>query len=337
MAQTRDTNTHLTIVALESFFVPVPRFDLPAPYTYSLREFARTRPDQTAERIRDADVVITTVLPVGADELRADASPRLRMIAVVASGVDCVDLAACRARGIVVANTPHCNAVSVAEHIVALYFGVRRSVALSHGLVQEGAWAERGPLMAVLESPDGNPPRTCREETLGIVGYGAVGKMLEAAAKGLGMKVLVSGRKGVAAAPTGRTPFDALIRECSVLALCLPRSPEVMDLISSAELDVMKPYAVIVNASRGGIVDEKALLEALKMKRIAGYATDVYEKEPAGPENSVLVGPHTAGLNLITTPHVAWVASDTVANYNRATKENIEGWLATGRPRYPVV
>ncbi|OTA93574.1 hypothetical protein M434DRAFT_395507 [Hypoxylon sp. CO27-5] len=336
MAQSTNPHHHLVIVALETFFVPVPKFDLPAPYTYELREYSRTRPDQVAERIGDADIIIMTVLPVPTDVLRPDVSPRLKMVSVVASGTDSVDLAACRDRGIVVANTPHCNAVSVAEHALALYFAARRSVALSHTMVQAGRWPQSGTLQKALDGPDAKPPRTCREETLGIVGYGGVGKVLEATAMGLGMKVLVAGRKG-STAPEGRTAFDTLIRESSVIVLCLPRSPETLNLISEAELDAMNPYAVIVNVSRGGIVDEKALVAALKARKIAGYGTDVYEQEPASAENSPLIGPDIADLNVVTTPHVAWCASDTIANYNRATKENIEEWLSTGRPKYLVV
>ncbi|KAI1209364.1 uncharacterized protein F4807DRAFT_451736 [Annulohypoxylon truncatum] len=333
----RSESTHHVVVALESFFVPVPPFDFPAGHTYELREYSRTRPDEVAARIRDADIVLVTIAPVTAAALSADASPRLKMIAVVASGTDNVDLAACGARGIVVANTPHCNTVSVAEHAVALYFATRRSLALAHALVRTGEWPKKGSFKDALNGPDGKPPRTCRDETLGIVGYGAVGKAIERTARSLGMKVLISGRKGVPTAPEGRTPFETLIRECSVIVLCLPRSPETLNTISEVELNAMKPYAVIVNVSRGGIVDEKALVAGLKARRIAGYGTDVYETEPAGSENSLLVGPDTDGLNLVTTPHVAWCAEDTIANYNRATKENVEGWLRTGQPKYPVL
>ncbi|KAI1379660.1 hypothetical protein F4677DRAFT_409906 [Hypoxylon crocopeplum] len=329
-------STHLVVVALETYFVPVPPLDLPAPYTYELREYSRTRADQVAERIKDADIVIVTVVPVPAAVLRPEATPRLKMVAVVASGTDAVDLAACKARGIVVANTPHCNAVSVAEHAISLYFATRRSLALSHTLVRSGEWPKHGTLQKALNGPDSKPPRTCRDETLGIVGYGAVGKVLESTAKGLGMKVLISGRKGASTAPEGRTTFDTLIRESSVIVLCLPRSPETLNLISGTELDTMKPYAVIVNVSRGGIVDETALVAALRNKKMAGYGTDVYHQEPASPENNPLVAPDTADLNLVTTPHVAWCAEDTNANYNRALKENIEGWLRTGEPKYPV-
>ncbi|KAI4861153.1 D-isomer specific 2-hydroxyacid dehydrogenase [Hypoxylon rubiginosum] len=329
--------THHVVVALESFFVPVPALDLPAPHTYELQEHSRTRADQVAERIRDADILISTVVPIGADVLHPAVSPRLKMVAIVASGTDSVDLEACRARGIVVTNTPHCNTVAVAEHAVALYFAARRSVVLSHALVQSGEWPKKGTLQEALDGPDGKPPKTCRGETLGIVGYGAVGKIVESMARGLGMKVLISGRKGSSTAPEGRTPFETLIRESSVIVLCLPRSPESLDLISDAELASMKPHAVLVNVSRGLIVDEEALVAALRSGRIAGYATDVYAREPASAENSPLVGPETAGLNLITTPHVAWSAEDTNDKFHRALKENIAGWLSTGQPKYPVV
>ncbi|KAI1776479.1 D-isomer specific 2-hydroxyacid dehydrogenase [Hypoxylon cercidicola] len=330
------SSTHHIVVALESFFVPIPILDLPAPHTYELQEYSRTRPDQVAERIKDADILISNIVPITADVLRPEVSPRLKIVAIVASGTDSVDLKACKARGIVVANTPHCNTVAVAEHSIALYFAARRSVVLSHTLVQAGEWLKKGPLQKVLNGPDGKPPKTCRDETLGIIGYGAVGKIVESMAKGLGMKVLISGRKGSPTAPEGRTPFETLIRESSVIVLCLPRSPESLNLISDAELASMKPYAVLVNVSRGLIVDEKALLSALRDKRIAGYATDVYAQEPASAENSLLVGPDTADLNLTTTPHVAWSAEDTNEKFHKALKENIAGWLSTGRPKYPV-
>ncbi|KAI6087765.1 D-isomer specific 2-hydroxyacid dehydrogenase [Hypoxylon rubiginosum] len=330
------SQTHHVVVALESFYVPVPQLELPAPHTYELREYERTYPDQVAERIRDADILISTIVPIGAAVLDPSVSPRLKMVAIVASGVDAVDLEACRARGIVVTNTPHCNTVAVAEHAVALYFAARRSLVLSNALVQTGEWPKRGALQKYMNGPDGKPPKTCRDETLGIVGYGAVGRIVESMAKGLGMKVLISGRKGSATAPEGRTPFDVLIRESSVVLLCLPRSPESLNLISDAELASMKPYAVLINVSRGLIVDEKALLAALKNRRIAGYATDVYAQEPASSENNPLVGPDTAGLNLITTPHVAWSAEDTIDKFHKALRANIGGWLSTGQPKYRV-
>ncbi|KAI0017363.1 hypothetical protein F4780DRAFT_608049 [Xylariomycetidae sp. FL0641] len=343
MAQSSTTataSTHHTIVALETFFCPLPDLKLPPPHTCEVRAYARTRPEQVAERIRDADIVVLTTIPLSADALSAKASPRLKLVAVVASGTDSVDLAACRARGIAVANTPHCNATAVAEHALALYLAARRSVVLSHALARAGAWPARGTLLRTLDGPDGRPPRTARDETVGIVGYGAVGRKFEGLARALGMRTLVAGRKGAAAdddAPDGRTPFAALLREASVLLLCLPRAPETLGLVARAELDAMRGCAVLVNVSRGGIVDEAAVVAALKARTIAGYATDVYAAEPAGPENSPLMAPDTAELNIVTTPHVAWCAEDTNENYNRALMDNITGFLTTGQTKYPVV
>lgn len=178
MAQSSSSRNghHHVIVLLEKFFPSTPVFDLPAPQTYELREYARTQPDQLAERIRDADIIIRTVVPIRAEALTEAASPNLQMIAVVGSGTDSVDLDACRTRGIVVANTPHCNTSAVAEHAIGMYFAVRRSIPRSHRLTQAGEWAKRGILLNVLYGTDGRAPRTCRDEIVGILGYGGVGE-----------------------------------------------------------------------------------------------------------------------------------------------------------------
>lgn len=333
------SETHLVIVALQAAMVPVPEFNIPAPYTYEVRQYESTSIDQIAERIRDADIATLSVLPLRADVLDAAVSPRLKMIGVVASGTDSVDLDACRARGIAVSNTPHANTRSVAEHTIALYFDARRSVTLSHNLTRAGRWMERGPaLVKTLNGPDGKPPRTCQSEVLGIVGYGGVGKAIESIARALGMDVLISGRKGQPHEKTaeGRTPFDTVIRESTVLVLCIPQTPDTVDLISDAEFAAMRPHAIVINVSRAGIVNDKALIAALKDRKIAGAATDVHPKEPAGPENSLLLGPDTAELNLITTPHSAWVAEDTNRNYQRTLVENVTSWLTTGRAKFQV-
>ncbi|KAI0002653.1 glycerate dehydrogenase [Xylariaceae sp. FL0662B] len=332
------SGTHHAIVSLESFYCPLPELNLPAPHTCDVKDYALTKTTEVAERIRDADIVIMTTIPLGAEVLSADVSPRLKMIAVVASGTDSVDLEACKARGIVVANTPHCNTTAVAEHAIASYFAARRSVTLTNSMTRLGEWPKRESLTQALDGPDGKPPRTCRNEILGIIGYGGVGKKVEATAKALGMKTLISDRKGASSpAPDGRVDFETVIRECSVIVLTLPRTPETLNLISDEEFKAMKSYAVLINVSRGGIVDEKALVTALRERKIAGAATDVFLQEPAGPENSVLLAPETADLNLVTTPHVAWCAEDTNDNYNRALMDNLTGWMTTGKPRFPVV
>ncbi|ORY65774.1 glycerate dehydrogenase [Pseudomassariella vexata] len=333
---TNPSPVHHDIVALETFFCPLPaKLDMPPGHTYTITQYDRTRVDQIAERIRDADIVIMTIINMSAEVLAVEASPRLKAIFDVASGTDSIDMAVCRARGIHVANMPHCNATTVAEHVIASYFAARRSITLSHSLIRRGEWPKRGTLLRTLDGPDGKLPRTAGNEIMGIIGWGAVGKKAASVAETLGMKVLVSGRKG-APASEGRTPFDTVIREATVIVLCLPRSPEVLNLVSTPEFEAMQSCCVLVNVSRGGIVDDDALVKALRERKIAGAASDVYLYEPAGPENSPLLAPDTQDLNLVTTPHVAWCSEDTIISYNNALKENISSWL-NGTPVNTVI
>ncbi|KAH6648414.1 glycerate dehydrogenase [Truncatella angustata] len=330
------TQTHHKIVALETSFVPLPRkFSMPEGHTYEVAEYARTSPSEVAERLQDADIAVMTILPLSAEHLSAAVAPRLKMVAVVAVGTDTVDLAACRARGIHVANSPGCNENTVAEHVVALYFATRRSVPLVSALTRAGRWGA-GPLFRTLDGPHGKPPMLCPSEVMGIIGYGAVGRRVESIAKALGMAVLIADRKGQKEAREGRTSFETVIKGSSVLVLCLPRSAETLNTIAEGELEDMPRYSILINVSRGGIVDERALVAALKEKKIAGAATDVFSTEPATPENSPLFAPGTEDLNLVTTPHVAWCGEDTNYNYNETLKKNIRTWLE-GQPTNTVV
>lgn len=385
--QRHQSQTHFNIVALETSMVPVPSPLLPpdSGRTYTLHTHSLTPHTDlavAAERIRDADVVILSVHPMPRSLLDPQVSPQLKHIAVVASGTDQIDKEYCRERGIVVSNTPGANVVSVAEHVAAMYFATRRSLAVSSAWMRTGIWGREG--MAgkssrVLnqgmgsrvsggDAGDGQgdvpgndkdkdimmPPRTCESEVLGVIGYGGVGKRVAALAKALGMKVLISERKGASsstesaavdgssasgdAPPTQRTPFTTLLSQATVIVLSCPRSPETINLLSAPEFALMRPDALVINVSRGGVVDEAALLSALRGGKIAGAASDVFLTEPATPDNSVLLGKVAEGLNLVTTPHVAWYAEETVKAYNRALQDNLKGWLEEGeRPKYPVV
>ncbi|KAF9773882.1 hypothetical protein IL306_008211 [Fusarium sp. DS 682] len=271
------------------------------------------------------------------------------MIAVVGSGTDTIDVDACRARGIVVTNTPHCNTSAVAEHAIGMHFALRRRYLHSHRLTQAGEWAKRGMLAHVLYGPEGKAPKTCGDEIMGILGYGGVGEFTGSSSvvmltpvshakgqkvasmgKALGMKVLLSGRKG-SSEGRGRTSFDEVIRTASVLILCLPRTPDTIGYISTPEFKAMQRHAVLINISRGGIVDEEALVKALEVGNIAGAATDVFVKEPASEECSPLLGARVENLNLLTTPHTAWVAEETNENYLRTLQTNIEAFIG-GKP-----
>jgi lactate dehydrogenase-like 2-hydroxyacid dehydrogenase len=167
---------------------------------------------------------------------------------------------------------------------------------------------------------------------------GVTGKRIADLGRALGMKVLVAARKTnrtpspADALPTlsaddGRVPFDDVLSQATVVALSLPRSPETLNLISTAELEKMHPYALLINIARGGIVDEAAVVQALKDKRIAGYATDVYQVEPVGgPEDTPLLSDDAKDLNIIMTPHLAWFSRRTLKNLGDILQATVEGW-----------
>jgi lactate dehydrogenase-like 2-hydroxyacid dehydrogenase len=165
------------------------------------------------------------------------------------------------------------------------------------------------------------------------------GKCIETTAKALGMKVLIADRKNGSStdSTTFRTPFSEVLKKSTVLILCLPRTPETLNLISTSELKAMSPQTVIVNVSRGGIVNENAILDALKDGTVSGYATDVLVTEPAeGPEDSPLLSEDTKSLNLTISPHVAWNGERTRQNLQRILKDNIESFIA-GSPKNVII
>jgi phosphoglycerate dehydrogenase-like enzyme len=164
------------------------------------------------------------------------------------------------------------------------------------------------------------------------------GKRIEHLANALGMQILIADRKNSSTpastdASKPRTPFNEVLKRSTVLILCLPRTPESLNLISTPEFKLMSQHAVLVNVARGGIVDESALVTALKEDQISGAATDVFEIEPAeGAKDSPLLSAEAHGLNLTLSPHVAWFGERTKQNLRRILKANVEGW-AGGTPQ----
>ena len=169
---------------------------------------------------------------------------------------------------------------------------------------------------------------------------GRLGKRIAAVGRALGMKVLVAARKPSSNPSTagdalpapnvedGRVPFDDVVRQATVVVLSLPRNPQTLNLVSAAEFEKMHPYAVLINIARGGIVDEAALVQALKEKRITGYATDVYQVEPVGgPEDTPLLSEDAKDLNITLSPHLAWFSQRTIKNLGEILKATTEAAL----------
>ncbi|KAL5628686.1 hypothetical protein BROUX41_002077 [Berkeleyomyces rouxiae] len=290
MTSLRPLPKHLNIVAVSSNYCSIPALKLPEGYTFTLTTYERSTAEEALERIRDAHIAITIVTPLTAEALFEANSPQLRMIHSISVGTDHIDLKACAARGITVLNTPNCNTVTVAEHALSLYFAVRRSLVPCMQKLNRDEWVRTGALVKTMFSNGAtDPPRTLSQEVVAIVGYGAVGKAVQALFKLLGSTVRIVGRKGaVPAANSGRITFNEALAEASVIVLCCPRTAETEGLLSTDEFAAMRTDAVLVNVARGGVVDEQALLEALRSNKIAGAGIDVFDVEPAGADNSAL-------------------------------------------------
>ncbi|PWY94759.1 glycerate dehydrogenase [Aspergillus sclerotioniger CBS 115572] len=323
------------IIALQGDFIRIPQFELPAPYTSTTTIYGQTSLPELHARIHDASILVLSALRIDADALSPEVTPYLELIVIVAAGTDCVDLEACRKRGILVSNCPAANTEAVSEHAIGLYFAARRRVLRAHTLTRAGEWPRKKTLVFDCLNHDGTQPLTCQEEVAGIIGNGAVGKRIAQLARGMGMKVIIAERKlfGDASASNRsdsnqeRVAFDEVIKQSTVLFIAVPLAPSTRNLLSTAEFEAMSPHAVVVNVSRGGVVDEEALVRALQENQIIGAATDVFAKEPAGPENSPLLAEGTEDLNLVLTPHLAWATQKTLVNYERLLKETVEKWM----------
>jgi glycerate dehydrogenase len=289
-------------------------------------EYPETLPHEVVERVRVATVIISNKLSLGEPQL-ADARD-LKLIAIAATGSDCVDLNYCRARGISVCNTRGYAANSVPEHVLMLVLALRRNLVGYRHDVQSGLWQQSKQFCLLTR-----PLHDIRASTMGIVGYGSIGKSMAQLADSLGMRVLVAEHKNAKQIRPGRTAFVDVLRESDIVSLHCPLTDETRDLIGSAELEIMKPNALLINTARGALVEERALISALESGSIGGAAVDALREEPPRNGNVLL----TANLpNLIVTPHVAWASAEAVQALADQVIDNLEAFVA-GRPQNLLV
>ncbi|KAE9568107.1 hypothetical protein CGMCC3_g15806 [Colletotrichum fructicola] len=313
------------VVCLDAAEATFPDFDFP--HTRSLYE--RTQPHEVAERIKDATIVVTSVVPITPDDLAH--ACHLQCVAIAATGFEWLDRAAFVERRITVFNCPQSNVEAVGEHFLTLYFSARRKVVEVHAAIMspEKDWIREGSLTPRWTQ---GPPLSCEQEVLGIIGYGALGKRIETLARALGFgKVLIADRKGESKPREGRASFDDLIKRATTIVVCCPKDPETMSLISDSEFHSMRKEALLVNLARGGVVDEQALATALKEERIFGAAVDVFETEPGGVGTTPLIpdiaNGETAVPNLTLSSHVAWFSQKTIKNLQDMLKLGVESFV----------
>jgi glycerate dehydrogenase len=285
----------------------------------------RSTPDEVLERARPADVLITNKAPVPAGVI--DQAPRLRFIAVSATGFDCVDVAAARCRGIPVANVPEYGTASVAQFVFALLLELCHHVGLHAEAVRGGEWA-RSPEFCFWKTPQ----TELAGKTMGVVGHGRIGRRVGELAHAFGMAVLAHGRSRATPPyqPFAWAGLDELFARADVISLHCPLTAETAGLVNRQRLRLVKPGALLLNTSRGGLVVEADLAEALDRGEPAGAAVDVVTAEPIRPDNPLL-----AARNCLITPHIAWATREARRRLLEATVANVANFLA-GRPTHVV-
>jgi len=294
-------------------------------FAHQWQDYSVTSVDQTVARLMDATVAISNKAQLRREML--EQLPRLKMVAVAATGTNNVDIECCKERGIVVSNIRNYSVHTVPEHVFMMVLALRRNLVAFRADVQNGAW-QRSEQFCLLT----HPVRDLYGSTLGIMGHGAIGKSVEQIALAFGMKVLLAEHKGAAAVRQGYTAFDEVLRASDVITLHLPLNEQTRHLISTAEFARMKPDAILINTARGGLVDEAALLEALRSGRLGGAGFDVLGKEPPTEGHPLL---DLDLPNFILTPHNAWSGRAAMQMLADQLIDNIEAFVA-GTPQNRV-
>lgn len=283
-----------------------------------------TSPTEVAERIAGADIVLTNKVVIGSDAM--DGAENLELIQVVATGTNNVDLAAAKERDIAVCNVAGYSTEAVAQHVFASLLNLATNV---HRFADEpGKWAE-SPIFTRLDFPIFE----LAGKTLGIVGLGSIGEAVARIGRAFGMEVVAFAREGASTTDdTERLPAAEFFARCDVISLHCPLTPETKHFINSESLAKMKPTAILVNTGRGDLVDESALVDALRDGTIGAAAVDVCTPEPPSADHPFL----TAGLdNLFITPHTAWSALEARQRLIDEIVENLKAF-ANGELRNRV-
>ena len=310
----------LQIVVLDRDTLVNRPFDFDFPHTLS--SYGTTEAHETLARIRGADIVITNKVVISAQAFAEN--PQLKLVAVTATGVNNVDVEAAKQNGTAVCNIRAYGNESVAEHAFMMMITLMRNLPAYQRDVAAGLW-ENSPFFCHL----GAPIRDLNGKTLAIFGRGNIGKTLATYAQAFKMNVVFAEHKHAQSVRDGYVSFDEAIRSADVVSLNCPLTPQTANMIGEAELQQMKPGAILINCGRGGLVDEAALVAALKYGQIGGAGFDVLTQEPPRDGNPLL----KARLpNLIVTPHIAWASQEAANRLFDILLDNINRFVA-GNPQ----
>ena len=273
--------------------------------------------EDIVERLKDADIALINKVPMRAETLKQ--LPKLKLIAVAATGTDIIDKPQAKAQGITISNIRGYAFNTVPEHVIGLLFSLRRAIVPYANSVKRGDWNKSSQFCYF-----DYPIYDIAGSTLGIVGYGALGKSIAKRAEALGMKVLpydVFPQEGL-------VDFETVLTQSDAITIHVPLTPDTKNMFGAEQFKKMKNHAVLINTARGGLVDEAALLEALKSGEIGGAGFDVVAQEPPKDGNILC----EADLpNLIVTPHVAWASKEAMQILADQLIDNVENFVA-GKP-----
>lgn len=289
---------HKKIVVLDADTLPGRTFHFDFPH--ELAVYGTTDAAETAVRVCGAHIVITNKVVISADII-AD-NPQLELIAVSATGVNNVDIGAAEAAGVAVCNVRAYGNESVAEHAFMLMIALMRNLPAYQRDVAAGLW-EKSPFFCHY----GAPIQDLNGKTLAVFGRGNIGRTLARYAQAFGMRVVFAEHKHAPVVREGYVSFEDAVQTADVLSLHCPLNAQTENMIGENELQQMKPGAVLINCGRGGLVDENALVAALKYGQIGGAGVDVLTEEPPRSGNPLL---KTRLPNLIVTPHTAWASRE---------------------------
>ncbi len=289
-----------------------------------LTVYDRTAQEDAAARIGDAEVVFINKVRL-TDEIFA-ACPNLKLVSILATGYNIVDLAAAKRRGITVCNVPGYSTRAVVQMTFALLLEICQQVGLHSGAVHTGQW-QSCPDFCFWDRPlielDG--------KTMGIVGYGAIGSAVGTVAQALGMKLLVTARHEKPVPEGARfVSLPELLAQSDVVSLHCPQTAENARMIDAGALAQMKDGAILLNTARGGLLDEQAVADALRSGKLLAAGMDVVSAEPIRADNPLLTAP-----NCFLTPHIAWAPLETRRRLQAISAENLRAFLA-GKPQNVV-
>ncbi len=314
----------LNIVFLDRTGIPATH-NIPRPsFPHNWIEYDRTSAEETYERAKDADIVITSKVLFGRELLAK--LPKLKLIAITATGTNNIDLVAAKELGIAVKNVTGYSSVTVPEHVLGMIFSLKHSLMSYHrDQVISDRWATCGQFCYV-----DYPITDVRGSILGVFGKGCLGTEVGRLAEMVGMKVLYAEHKGATTIRDGYTPFEEVLKQADIVTLHCPLTETTQNLINAETLALMKPTAYLINTGRGPLVDETALLDALESGKIAGAALDVLVKEPPAIDNPLIQAAKRLP-NLLITPHVAWASDSAVTTLVNKVAQNIEEFVKTGK------